>query len=182
VPATAGQATDEENTMGDTSRRTALEVVEAMEDSLNDNVREGQEADWADDMAWYGPGGIGTRRGLEEFARYRSDFIAAFPDKRLDDHVRFGDGGDYVAAGGVQHATHAGDWLGIPATGKRVEVKYMDIWRAENGFLKENWVMIDILDFLDQIGYDVVKVLAFVGEKGPEFFAALDPSGSVSDS
>jgi predicted ester cyclase len=174
--------TDEEDTMGDPSKRTALEVVEAMADSLNDNVREGQEAYWADDMAWYGPGGIGTRRGLEEFAQYRSDFIAAFPDKRLNDHVRFGDGGDYVAAAGVQYATHAGDWLGIPATGKHVEVKYMDIWRAESGFLKENWVMIDILDFLEQIGYDVAKVLAFVGEKGPEFFAALDPSGSVTDS
>ena len=168
--------------MSDPSKRTALEVVEAMAHSLNDNVPEGQETYWADDMAWYGPGGIGTRRGLEEFAQYRSDFIAAFPNKRWNDHVRFGDGGDYVAAAGVQHATHVGDWLGIPATGKRVEVKYMDIWRAENGFLKENWVMIDILDFLEQIGYDVAKVLAFVGEKGPEFFAALDQSGSLSDS
>jgi len=175
------RVTNEGDTMGDPSKRTALEVVEAMAQSLNDNVPEGQEAYWADDMAWYGPGGIGTRRGLEEFAQYRSDFIAAFPDKHLDDHVRFGDGGDYVAAVGVQHATHAGDWLGIPATGKQVEVKYIDIWRAEDGFLKENWVILDILEFLEQLGYDIAKVLAFVGEKGPEFFAALDPSGSASD-
>ena len=61
-------------------------------------------------------------------------------------------------------------------------MKYIDIWRAEDGFLKENWVMIDILEFLEQIGYDIAKVLAFVGEKGPEFFAALDPGGSASDS
>ena len=168
--------------MADPTERTALEVVEAMSDSLNDNVLEGQEAYWVDDMVWYGPGGIGTRRGLEEFAQYRSDFIGAFPDKQVDDHVRFGDGGDYVAAFGVQHATHDGDWLGIPATGKRVEVKYMDIWRAEHGFLKENWVSIDVLGFLEQLGYDIAKVLAFVGEKGPQFFAAFDPSGSASGS
>ena len=153
-----------------------------MAESLNDNVLEGQEAYWAEDMIWYGPGGIGTRHGLEEFAEYRSDFIRAFPDKHWEDSVQFGDGGDYVAAAGVQHATHAGDWLGIPATNIPVKLKYIDIWRAEDGFLKENWVMIDILDFLEQIGYDVAKILAFVGEKGPEFFAAFDPSGSAADS
>jgi steroid delta-isomerase-like uncharacterized protein len=168
-----------ESTIAD---RTALEVVEAMAQSLNDNVPEGQEAYWAEDMVWYGPAGLGTRRGLEEFAQYRSDFIRAFPNKHLEDSVLFGDGGDLVAAAGVQHATHASDWLGIPATNKDVKVRYMDIWRAEDGFLKENWVMIDILDFLEQLGYDVAKILAFVGEKGPEFFNGFQPIEPPTDS
>ena len=157
--------------MSEPEARSALEVVEAMEESLDDCALEGQDAYWSEDMVWYGPGGIGTRRGLDEFAEYRAEFIGAFPDKRFEDFVRFGDGGDYVAAVGVQHATHDGDWCGIPASGKRVKVKYMDIWRAENGYLVENWVQIDILDFLEQIGFDVANVLKFVGSRGTEFFA-----------
>ena len=56
---------------------------------------------------------------------------------------------------------------------------YIDIWRIEeeeNGERKlaENWVMIDILGVLEQAGYDVEKVLKFVGSKPPEFFENID--------
>lgn len=154
----------------DPTKRTALEAVRQMAAALNDNVVEGQEAYWTPDMVWRGPAGVGTRRGLGEFADYRADFIHAFPDKHFEDWVHFGDGGDYVAAAGAQHATHRGDWLGIPASNRQVQIKYMDIWRAENGYLAENWVMLDILDFLEQLGYDIAKVLAYIGSKGPEYF------------
>jgi hypothetical protein len=46
----------------------------------------------------------------------------------------------------------------------------MDIWRAENDKLVENWVLIDLLDFLEQLGYNTKNVLKFVGSKPPEFF------------
>jgi len=59
-----------------------------------------------------------------------------------------------------------------------MQIKYMDFWRAEerDGELKlvENWVMIDLLDFLQQAGYDVEKVLKFVGSKPPEFFDGVE--------
>ena len=35
----------------------------------------------------------------------------------------------------------------------------MDIWRAEGGKLVENWVLIDLVDFLDQIGIDVLQLV-----------------------
>jgi hypothetical protein len=46
----------------------------------------------------------------------------------------------------------------------------MDFWRVEGDKLAENWVLIDLLDFLAQLGYDVAKVLKFIGSKPPEFF------------
>ena len=50
----------------------------------------------------------------------------------------------------------------------------MDFWRIEeeDGVRKisENLVLIDILGVLEQAGYDVEKVLEFVGSKPPEFF------------
>jgi len=72
-------------------------------------------------------------------------------------------------------ATFAQDWLGIPATGKPVRVRYMDFWRIEedgngNPKLAENLVLIDILGVLEQAGYDVNAVLRYVGSKPPEHF------------
>jgi hypothetical protein len=50
----------------------------------------------------------------------------------------------------------------------------MDFWRVEGDRLAENWVLIDLLDFLAQLGYDVDKVLRFIGSKPPEFFDNLE--------
>jgi DNA-binding ferritin-like protein (Dps family) len=64
-------------------------------------------------------------------------------------------------------------WVFHPAANK-IKCITSDIWRIaeENGERKlaENWVMIDILGVLEQAGYDVKKVLKFVGSKPPEFF------------
>ena len=137
----------------------ALPLVERMVDALNGHVIDGQEQFWSEDMRWYGPAGIGTKESLRAFQdEHQRPFLHAFPDKRADDEVRFGCG-EWAAATGVQYATHAGDYLGVPATGKQVKVRYMDIWRAEGGKLVENWVLIDLVDFLDQIGIDVLQLV-----------------------
>jgi predicted ester cyclase len=148
------------------------ELVARMYEAINDH---GVGEDfWAEDMVWHGPAGIGTKHGLEQYeAEHQRPFLHAFSDKHATDEIRIAEG-EYVAASGYQDATHTGDWLGIPASGKRVRVRYMDIWRVEGGKLAENWVLIDILDFLEQLGYDVGKVLKFIGSKSPEFFDRVD--------
>jgi len=143
-----------------------------MYDAINE-LRVGKEF-WREEMVWRGPGGIGTKHSLEQYeAEHQKPFAQAFPDKHATDLIRIAEG-EYVAARGIQEATHTGDWLGIPASGKRVIIRYMDFWHVEDGRLAENWVLIDILDFLAQLGYDVKKLLAFVGSKPPEFFDSVE--------
>lgn len=149
-------------------------LVEAMYNGLNENVRGLMQQYWSEDMQWIGPTGIGTMNGIDEFENtYRKAFIHAFPDKHAVDHVRIAEG-DWVAAYGYQTTTFANDWLGIPASGKQIQMKYMDFWRIEERDgkrqLVENHVLIDILGVLEQAGYDVNKVLQFIGSKPPEFF------------
>jgi hypothetical protein len=131
---------------------------------------------WKEDMFWVGPAGIGTMNGLQEFeCAYRKPFIEAFPDKVAHDVVYFAEG-DWVAGAGYQDTTFARDWLGIKSTGKKIRLRYMDFWRVEvdqatgQRKLAENLVLIDILGVLEQAGYDISKVLKFVGSKPPEFF------------
>jgi hypothetical protein len=113
---------------------------------------------WADDMGWYGPGGIGSNRGIPNYRRcHQIPFLTAFPDRVGGNHrARFADG-NYVASTGWPSvsATFAGDYLGVKAPNRRIGMRVMDWWRVDGGRLKENWVLIDIPDLLRQAGFDV---------------------------
>lgn len=151
------------------NKKSCQELVEAMVDALNDHVIDGMEKYWSKDMIWRGPGGIGTKRSLKQFQdEHQRPFLHAFPDKKAFEEVRLFDD-EFAASTGYQEATHAGDWLGIPATGKKVKVRYMDIWRAENNKLVENWVLIDIIDFMEQVGIDFMGIIRDKAAKGELF-------------
>src|SRR5215216_3844008 len=47
--------------------------------------------------------------------------------------------GDRVAARVVMRGTHRGEFQGIAPTGKRVEVKAIDMFRISNGKIVEHW-------------------------------------------
>jgi predicted ester cyclase len=125
---------------------------------------------WHSDFMWYGPAGIGTTRGIAGFRRHhQGPFVSAFPDRDVDHHACTVASGDYVATGGWphMHGTHlGGDWLGLPASGRRLELRVMDIWRREGGLLKENWVAIDIPQMLLQMGLDVFSQMQELRQAG----------------
>ena len=89
--------------------------------------------------------------GKEGFRQVVKAWRAAFPDMTMT----FNDvlvSGDKVTTRGVIRGTHKGEFNGIPATGKRVEARFIDIWQARNGKFVENWVQIDMLSMLTQLG------------------------------
>ena len=45
--------------------------------------------------------------------------------------------------------------MGIPATGKRVKIPYMDFWRVEDGRISDNPVSVDFASVMAQLGIDV---------------------------
>ena len=117
---------------------------------------------WHPKMNWYGPSGIGTCRGIEGFRNWHQiPFLAAMPDRgqfvdQITNHF-FGDG-DYVGVTGWPNMIQTmsdGGWMGIAPSGKRITLRSLDFWRLENGLIRENWVLVDLLDVYDQIGVDV---------------------------
>ena len=117
---------------------------------------------WHPRMRWYGPAGIGTGFGVEGFRKWHQiPFLNAMPDRGLYvDEIEyhfFGDG-DYVAVTGwpnmIQTLSHDG-WLGIAPPGRRITMRSLDFWRLERGLIRENWVLVDLLDMYAQIGVDV---------------------------
>jgi hypothetical protein len=53
-------------------------------------------------------------------------------------------------------ATITGDgWMGIAPTGQKITMRSLDFWRCENGLVRENWVLVDLLSVYRQVGVDV---------------------------
>jgi hypothetical protein len=49
--------------------------------------------------------------------------------------------------------------MGIAPAGKEVLLRSLDFWRLENGVIRENWVLVDLLDLYSQVGVDVLARL-----------------------
>ena len=119
------------------------------------------DAFWHPRCSWYGPSGIGTCRGISGFRNWHQiPFLNAMPDRAgsLGEGDLFGDA-DYVGftAWPGMHATISGDgWLGIAPAGQKITLRSLDFWRCEGGLIRENWVLVDILDVYRQIGVDVL--------------------------
>ncbi|MEO0561609.1 MAG: ester cyclase [Chloroflexota bacterium] len=117
---------------------------------------------WHPDMHWYGPAGIGTTRDMIEFQKWHQfPWLEAFPDRQVIwESPMFGDG-DYAATAGWKEviATHTGPYLGFEPSGKVLEFRIMDWWRRDGDKLAENWVLIDLLDMVRQIGADPFAAL-----------------------
>ncbi|AXT36736.1 polyketide cyclase [Phaeobacter sp. LSS9] len=121
---------------------------------------------WHPRFNWYGPAGIGTARGVSGFRNWHQiPFLNAMPDRgakdeTLDFHF-FGDG-DYAAVTGwpnMRQSLSADGWLGLPPTGQMIDLRSLDFWRMENGLIRENWVLVDLLDLYAQLGVDVMARL-----------------------
>jgi predicted ester cyclase len=130
-------------------------VIEGMVDGLNDHRIDDIGQFFADGFRWMGNQGCGIKTGLKEFQdNWQRPFQAAFSDKTCIDEARLYMG-EWAAAFGRQEATHSGTFMGIAPTGKRIQIRYMDFWKVENGKITDNWVMVDFPHVLAQLGHDV---------------------------
>lgn len=93
----------------------------------------------------------GPTPGPEGFLQSFRAFEAAFPDLRVHLEEVLADD-DKVITRSHWTGTHKGDFMGVPASGAAVDVKFIDIWRVENGLLVESWVRMDFLGLLQQVG------------------------------
>lgn len=89
--------------------------------------------------------------GVAAWKQFVIPFRAAFPDMRFTVHFQMADG-DKVLNCWTAHATHSGDFMGIPATGRQVAYNGMSVGRMEGGKVVEEWTVMDMFALLQQIG------------------------------
>ena len=95
------------------------------------------------------PVGPPTKEGVIAFFATQ---IAAFSDLAMTaDEVI--DAGDTLVARVRFTGTNDGDFMGMPATGKAVDVAVIDIFRfADDGLVHEHWGLFDAQGLMQQLG------------------------------
>ena len=85
---------------------------------------------------------------LELFRSYR----VAFPDLRMD-VAEIIASGDKAVARVTASGTQNGEFMGLPPSGRSVEVHMIDIMRFDDaGLVCEHWGVLDMLSMLQQLG------------------------------
>ena len=140
---------------------------------------------WHPHFNWYGPAGIGSSRGYEGFRNWhQTPFLDAMPDRgQYPEETApyfFAEGG-YVAVTGwpnMSQTLSGGGWLGIAPTGRKITLRSLDFWRLEAGRIRENWVLVDLLDMWSQIGVDVLGRMRQLASAQP--FVNPEPQTEMS--
>ncbi|MBI2138140.1 ester cyclase [Candidatus Woesearchaeota archaeon] len=80
-----------------------------------------------------------------------SYFISAFPDIKAIYHDLIAKG-DKVVGRYTMSATHRGEFMGISATDKKVNINGIEIVRIKDGKFVERWAVEDMLGLMEQLG------------------------------
>ena len=95
------------------------------------------------------PGLEPTKEGVKQFFHM---YRAAFPDLRMEPQDVLASG-DKVVARARATGTNQGEFMGMPATGKSVDVQLIDIIRfGDDGLAREHWGVVDALGMMQQLG------------------------------
>ncbi len=90
-------------------------------------------------------------KSRDEFQQLCQAYFSAFPDIQIVAEGWVAEG-DKVTKIWTAHSTHLGDFMGIPASGNRMEVKGIEVYRVANGKVAEIWASMDVLGMMQQMG------------------------------
>ncbi len=104
---------------------------------------------YAEDTVLHGYAGV--EPGLASIKQFYLGLWAAFPDAKIQVEEMLAVS-DKVVCRFVLHATHQGEFAGVPATGKHITLPGITILRFADGKCIERWSQADFLGLLGQIG------------------------------
>ena len=94
------------------------------------------------------PGAPSDREGGKVFLQA---LAKAYPDAVVTIHDMFAEG-DAVITKKTFAGTNQADFMGVPATGRRVSFQFVDIMRVRDGRIIEHWNVVDQLSWMVQLG------------------------------
>ena len=135
----------------------SAEENKAMVRRVMETYSKGQEASiavleelYAPDYVYHGPGAFGDA-DLAATKQMVRAFFTAFPEQHVTVEDLIAEG-DKVVSRYTFRATHQGEFMGIPATGKAVTVRGIMISRFAGGKWAEDWDGPDALSLMQQLG------------------------------
>ena len=133
------------------------------------------------DMTVHGAGGQKIGMGPDALIGLIRAWRTAFPDgyMSIEDLVVEG---DLVGVRNSWHGTHTGEFYGIPASGKRVDVTSIGLDRVVDGQVVEGWGEMDMVGMMQQLGaLPLVGPGAVSGGRSPAWSAPVDEGDDTTD-
>ena len=93
----------------------------------------------------------GVEPGVESLKQAQGRVSAGLEDARMTIEDVIAEG-DKVVVRLTSHGRHAGDFMGMPASGKEYDISEIHIFRIAGGKVVEHWRDADMLGMLRQIG------------------------------
>jgi steroid delta-isomerase-like uncharacterized protein len=90
-------------------------------------------------------------RGPQAIKEHVAGWIASFPDLRFSIEEMLSEG-DRVVMQLLMEGTHQGAWLGIPASGKKMQIRMFTVHRVVEGKIVQDWVLVESLGVFQQLG------------------------------
>jgi len=141
-----------------------LELVNRMcDDLMSDGLKSPSEnlaKTWHEDMAWYGPGGIGATYTIDRYQmQHQAPFGAGLDDIVFNGHLCNYAEGNYAGWFGWPNLsmTSSGGFMGLPASDRKLHMRVVDMYRRDGDKLAENWIFIDMLYWMLQQDVDVLE-------------------------
>jgi steroid delta-isomerase-like uncharacterized protein len=103
---------------------------------------------------FYYPSGTTKPLSFENLREMAKMSWNGFPDLSFSIEEIFAVG-DKVVFRFIQRGTHKGDFMGIPATGNKIECSGILITRIENEKIVEQWEAFDMLGMMQQLGMEL---------------------------
>lgn len=93
----------------------------------------------------------GSPQGPEAIIYFFDQILRpGFPDLKVVIHDLVAEG-DKVTTRKSFHATHLGEFFGVPATNRKVTMEVIDIVRLKDGKYQEHWGILDVHALMTQI-------------------------------
>ena len=114
---------------------------------------------WHNDMAWYGPTGIGTTYTIDRYIeQHQQPFRNHLTDRVYHGHKCRLAEGNYGGFFGWANLSlrNKGGYMGMTGSLRHADMRVVDIYRRQGDKLAENWIFIDMLHFLHMQGLNIL--------------------------
>ncbi len=134
----------------DTTMKNKELVLGFYKDILNDKKLDKLKDYFTEDVVDHDPM-MGDLVGLAKVRESMTDFLKGFPDLKVE-VLRSAAEGDLVFVHIRMTGTNSGAMMGMPATGKKIDVNAIDIIRVKDGKCAEHWMETNSIAMMQQLG------------------------------
>lgn len=132
------------------SKEQNIAAQESLAEHLNQGDLDTAMRSFAVDAVDHDPA-AGQGPGREGFRAFFTELTTAFPDAHIEPATVVADD-EHVCVAYTLSGTHDGEFQGTAPTGKRIEVRGVQIGRFVDGEIVERWGSTDEAGILKQIG------------------------------